>query len=134
MSGGALDYFNCNDITDKLKKIVAFGKGAYSDKVLKLMKTTIKKLEEAEAYTHRLEWFLSGDDGEDSLFERLEKDLEELQQKGELPCNERTCQSCMYFNDNACKWDNENIECSPEDCWSYETSDEALEKLELFKY
>lgn len=134
MSGGALDYFNCNDITDKLKETIAFGKGAYSEKVLELMKTTVKKLEEAEAYAHRLEWFLSGDDGEETMFEQLEEDLEKLRQKKELPCHKRSCQSCMYFENNKCKWDTEDLKCSPEDCWSYETSDEALEKLELFKY
>ena len=35
----------------------------------------------AYIYAQRVDWMLSGDDGEDSLVERLEKELEELKKK-----------------------------------------------------
>jgi hypothetical protein len=35
----------------------------------------------AEIYAQRIDWLLSGDDGEDSFRERLKEDLEKLKQK-----------------------------------------------------
>ena len=39
----------------------------------------------AEIYTQRLDWLFSGDDGEDSFFERLEEEVEkyEMERFGE---------------------------------------------------
>jgi len=47
----------------------------YDDQVLKIMKDAIKYLTIAQIYAQRVDWFLSGDDGEDSLKERLKEDL-----------------------------------------------------------
>ena len=35
----------------------------------------------AGIYTQRLDWLFSGDDGEDSFFERLEEELEKYERK-----------------------------------------------------
>lgn len=47
----------------------------YDDQVLKIMKDAVKHLTIAQIYAQRVDWFLSGDDGEDSLKERLKEDL-----------------------------------------------------------
>lgn len=41
-------------------------------------KEAIKILKQAEIYIQRIDWYLSGDDGEKSFIERLEEELKEL--------------------------------------------------------
>ena len=50
----------------------------YSPQVQEVMRTAVKKLKEAAIYAQRIDWFLSGDDGEESLIKRLSKDLKKL--------------------------------------------------------
>ena len=50
----------------------------YSPEVQDIFKQAIKYLELAEVYTQRIDWFLSGDDGEESLLSRLKEDLDKL--------------------------------------------------------
>lgn len=40
------------------------------------MKEGIRKLKEAKIYTQRIDWLLSGDDGEGNFKKRLKQDLE----------------------------------------------------------
>lgn len=47
----------------------------YPDEVIEKFKIAVKLLREAYVYAHRIDWLLSGDDGEDSFIERLKKDL-----------------------------------------------------------
>jgi hypothetical protein len=42
------------------------------------MKEGIEVLKRAQIYAQRIDWLLSGDDGEESFLKRLEKDLNEL--------------------------------------------------------
>ena len=42
------------------------------------MQEGIEILKKAEIYAQRIDWYLSGDDGEDSLVSRLKSDLEAL--------------------------------------------------------
>ena len=46
--------------------------------VQKIMKEGVMALKIAEVYAQRIDWYLSGDDGEDSLAERLKSDLDRL--------------------------------------------------------
>ena len=48
-----------------------------SEEVKKIFKEGIEILKRAEIYAQRIDWFLSGDDGEDSLIRRLKDDLKE---------------------------------------------------------
>ena len=48
-----------------------------SEEVKKIFKEGIEILKRAEIYAQRIDWFLSGDDGEDSLIRRLKDDLNE---------------------------------------------------------
>lgn len=52
---------------------------AYSKEVLEEMKNAIKYLTKARIYMHRLDWLLSGDDGEESFLSRLKEELEEAE-------------------------------------------------------
>ena len=50
----------------------------YREDVQKIFKDGIEILKKAEIYAQRIDWYLSGDDGEDSLVSRLKDDLDEL--------------------------------------------------------
>lgn len=50
----------------------------YPVKVQEIMKEAVKCLKMAEIYTKRVDYYLSGDDGEQTLYRRLEEDLENL--------------------------------------------------------
>jgi hypothetical protein len=50
----------------------------YPDEVIEKMKEGIEVLKRAQIYAHRIDWLLSGDDGEESFLRRLEEDLNKL--------------------------------------------------------
>jgi hypothetical protein len=50
----------------------------YREDVQKIFKDGIESLKKAEIYAQRIDWYLSGDDGEDSLVSRLKSDLDKL--------------------------------------------------------
>ena len=54
----------------------------FEPEVVELFKKGIKVLKEAEVYTQRIDWYLSGDDGEENFKKRLKEDLDKLK-KGE---------------------------------------------------
>ena len=67
------DYYN--DYPEEMFGIV------YPERVQEIFKEGINALKKAEIYAQRIDWYLSGDDGEDSFLSRLRSDLEELQAK-----------------------------------------------------
>jgi hypothetical protein len=50
----------------------------YPDEVIEKIKEGIEVLKRAQIYAQRIDWLLSGDDGEESFLRRLEEDLNEL--------------------------------------------------------
>ena len=46
-----------------------------SEEVQERMRHAIKALKIAKVYAQRVDWYLSGDDGEESFLERLDKEL-----------------------------------------------------------
>ena len=95
MSGGHFDYnqYRINDIADSIEReLNRQGKEKpkdelYGDKeyyytypeiVQEKMKEAVKQLKIAAIYAQRVDWFLSGDDGEESFIERLAEDLNAL--------------------------------------------------------
>ena len=50
----------------------------YPDAVINKFKAAVKYLKIAEVYAHRIDWLLSGDDGEGSFLKRLDEDLNKL--------------------------------------------------------
>jgi hypothetical protein len=54
----------------------------YSDEIIEKFKEGLKHIELAQIYMQRLDWLLSGDDGDESFISRLEEDLKKLEDNG----------------------------------------------------
>jgi len=50
----------------------------YSPEVIEKFKESLYYLERAQVYAERIDYYLSGDDGEDSFLERLKEELTKL--------------------------------------------------------
>ena len=50
----------------------------YSEEVKAQFKKSVRYLRVAYILAHRIDWLLSGDDGEDTFLERLDNDLNEI--------------------------------------------------------
>lgn len=55
----------------------------YPPEVVERFKEGLYHLRRAYIYTQRIDWLLSGDDGEESFIERLNEELKELERKRE---------------------------------------------------
>lgn len=53
---------------------------SYSKDVQAVFQEGIQALKIAKIYAHRIDWFLAGDDDEDSLIEQLAEDLKKVQE------------------------------------------------------
>ena len=53
----------------------------YSDETIKEFENAIDILNKASVYVHRIDWFLSGDDGEESFHLRLKEELDKLKKR-----------------------------------------------------
>ena len=49
----------------------------YSDETIEAMKKMLETIKRSQIYLKRIEWLLSGDDGEDNFLTRVKEDLEE---------------------------------------------------------
>ena len=95
MGGGYFEYqqYHLQDIVDKLREIkvkIEKDEEYYEfDRKQELLREILNGLDYlnlAGIYTQRLDWLFSGDDGEDSFFERLEEELDayEILRYGEI--------------------------------------------------
>ena len=71
------EYWRGDDWYDKYPEELNYYK--YPDELIEKFKEAIKILRTAEIYAHRVDWLLSGDDGEKSFLKRLKEDLEKLE-------------------------------------------------------
>jgi hypothetical protein len=89
MSGGTFDYYQhrIRDIYETIQSYIDFqGKKnewgdeytTFEPEVLKCLQDAIECLKKAYVYAQRVDWFLDGDDGEESFIERLKSDLSKL--------------------------------------------------------
>lgn len=95
MSGGHFDYlqFRISEIADRIERVIAKNVDgetsrrldeegewhySFSDETLAEFKNGIAALNKAFVYAQRIDWLLSGDDGEEDFHVRLKKELEEL--------------------------------------------------------
>lgn len=94
MSGGYFDYdqYRIRQIADSLETVILNnGKKRqyreswedeyyheYLPEVIAKFKEGLEILRKAEIYTHRIDWLLSDDDGEETFLERLKSDLSKL--------------------------------------------------------
>lgn len=51
----------------------------YPIEIQEVFKKAVKVLKKAEVYTQRIDWFLSGEDGEESFLRRLKEELGKLE-------------------------------------------------------
>jgi hypothetical protein len=90
MSGGHFDYWqhHITTIADSIESLIdnnddesvdewgdRRGRG-YPPEIIEKFREGVQKLNEAYVYAQRIDWLVSGDDGEDTFLKRLEQDLE----------------------------------------------------------
>lgn len=95
MSGGRFDYqqYRLHDIAESIEEEIGanttkpeywdwWGQEwtgqVYSDETIDKFKEAVAYLKIAECYAQRVDWLLSGDDGEDEFFRRLKQELDKL--------------------------------------------------------
>lgn len=86
MSGGYFEYdqYKITQIADEIETLILhngsqdFPNWQYPPDIIEAFKIAENKLREAAVYAQRIDWFVSGDDGEESFRERLASDLREL--------------------------------------------------------
>ena len=96
MSGGHFEYsqYQIRNIADEIESVIENNykekplkdrwnaddiyRYAYPDDVISEFKNAVKSLRIAEVYAQRVDWLLSGDDGEETFHERLKEDLSKL--------------------------------------------------------
>lgn len=76
MSGGHFEYnqYRIGDIADSIEEAIREDWGFGPDTIAEF-KNAVDLLRKAEIYVQRIDWLLSGDDGEDNFHERLKEDL-----------------------------------------------------------
>jgi hypothetical protein len=89
MSGGHFDYeqYKCIIIADEIQYIIDTNKSTEKDEwgdeighhlpqdIIEKFKETVRTLRIAEAMAQRVDWLLSGDDGEDCFRKRWEEEV-----------------------------------------------------------
>lgn len=93
MSGGHFDYnqHRILDIIDSVERLIETnGKSSdndsyreYSDDIIQRFELGLTYLKIAHVYAQRIDWLVSGDDGEESFLKRLDEDLRNLKIKNE---------------------------------------------------
>ena len=90
ISGGYFEYkqYHIQDIIEKLEETKVkiendeeYYEYARKQELLQQISNGLDYLNLAGIYTQRLDWLFSGDDGEDSFFERLGEELEKYERK-----------------------------------------------------
>lgn len=85
MSGGKFDYkqYSIDYIVDEIDQIIRTNEEKewyqYSNNTINEFKKGIELLKKAAVYAQRIDWLVSGDDGEERFHERLKEDLKELE-------------------------------------------------------
>jgi len=80
MSGGYFDYdeYKILNIKDEIKAAMKDGNSYFNEDTVEMFTKATELLNVCYALVHRIDWLLSGDDGEETFHERLLDDLEEL--------------------------------------------------------
>jgi len=85
MSGGHFDYdqYRIRQIWEEINYILEKNKTGetyytFPKNILAELRKAVKVLQKAEVYSNRIDYLLSGDDGEESFLRRLKEELKEL--------------------------------------------------------
>lgn len=79
MSGGYFDYqqHRISDIADSVEELILKNED-YSEETIREFKECLECLNKSVIYAQRIDWLVSGDDGEETFHIRLAKDLLEI--------------------------------------------------------
>ena len=102
MSGGFFDYQNNSCAIDKLTTELEYIGNKYSPKTIEEFQKGLKILKEADVYLRRIDYLLSGDDGEETFHERLKEDLEELKKEPPVETKIPCCEVCENYRRGEC--------------------------------
>ena len=77
MSGGHFDYiqFQINDAEAEVRRLIEENECGYSKETLTEFQRGAVFLRAASIYLQRIDWLVSGDDGEETFHKRLKEDL-----------------------------------------------------------
>ena len=92
MSGGHFDYkqYVLGDIADQIQELIDNNENEtltpwhtkkgnfFNEKTIAEFKAAVYLLRSTQILVHRIDWLVSGDDGEENFHQRLFKDLEKL--------------------------------------------------------
>lgn len=88
MSGGHFDYwqYHIGSIAEQIEDLIKNNNEAdeygdarnFNKETLSQFRKAVKILKIAEIYAQRVDWLVSGDDGEETFMERLKEDLAEI--------------------------------------------------------
>ena len=78
MSGGRFDYkqHHIEDIAEDIERVVKTSSDEFTPETLDELREGVRVLRLAATYAHRIDWLLSGDDGEDTFHKRLKEEKE----------------------------------------------------------
>ena len=130
MSGGAFNYQNNSYAIDILTTELKYIGNKYSPKTIEDFQKGLKILKEADIYLRRIDYLLSGDDGEETFHERLKKDLEELKKEPPVETKIPCCKVCENYKYERCiyahmflkKEEDEKFKryiTDASDCWNF---------------
>lgn len=95
MSGGAFNHkdYHISDIANQIQDLIDRNNSTeqnrwgeplgrdYSPETIAHFREAVRLLQEAHLYVHRIDWLLSGDDGEDNFLKRIVNDLEKFRKQ-----------------------------------------------------
>ena len=78
MSGGHFNYqqYNIQNIADDVEQLIESNDGNYSEETIVEFKRGLELLRKAQVYVQRIDWLVSGDDGEETFHKRLKNEIE----------------------------------------------------------
>lgn len=77
MSGGHFNYrqYNIQNIADDVEQLIESNDGNYSEETIVEFKRGLELLRKAQVYVQRIDWLVSGDDGEETFHKRLKDEI-----------------------------------------------------------
>ena len=110
MSGGFFNYQNNSYAIDKLTTELKYIGNKYSPKTIEEFQKGLKILKEADVYLRRIDYLLSGDDGEESFHERLKEELKELKKEPPVEVKIPYCEICENYIRGRCVYAHKFLE------------------------
>jgi hypothetical protein len=75
MSGGHFQYHSIEHVADEIESIIHENEYDFSEETLDEFMKGVIAIRLANIYMKRIDWLISGDDGEESFHKRLNEDM-----------------------------------------------------------